>query len=131
MGRKGQSVVFLDTHIVVWLYAGLIDKISDIGKKAIDDHEVVFSPMVKLEMQYLLEIGRIKVKPHTIIRDSSNSIGLAISDNPLDLVIEEAMQIHWTRDVFDRMLSAEAQFSGAGFVTADQVIRSNLRSAIW
>ena len=131
MARNRQYVVFLDTHVVVWLYAGLIHKISENAKKAIDDHEVVISPMVKLELQYLFEIGRITVKPDTIIRGLSNSIGLRISETPLDQIIEEALKINWTRDVFDRLLSAEAKVVDACFITADDTIKSNVKFVIW
>jgi PIN domain nuclease of toxin-antitoxin system len=59
MARNKQSVVFLDTHITVWLYAGLIEKISQTAKKTIEANDLLISPMVKLELQYLFEIGRI------------------------------------------------------------------------
>ena len=131
MARNRESVVFLDTHIAIWLYAGLSGKLSKIAKQAIDTHEVVISPMVKLEIQYLYEIGRITVKPDTIIRSLSRSIGLKVSETPLDQIIEEALKINWTRDVFDRLLSAEANLVGAGFITADDTIKTNFKKVVW
>jgi PIN domain nuclease of toxin-antitoxin system len=131
MARNRQSVVLLDTHIAVWLYAGLIEKISADAKQAIDACDVLISPMVRLELQYLFEIGRVTVKPDTIIKVLFTAIGLRVSETPLQQIIEEALKISWTRDVFDRLLSAEANIVGEGFITADETIRSNLKLAIW
>ena len=47
------------------------------------------------------------------------------------ITVEEALKINWTRDVFDRMLSAETMVTGGGFITADEKIKSNLKLAIW
>ncbi len=131
MARNKPSVVFLDTHIAVWLYAGLIHKISDTAKQAIEGNDLLISPMVKLELQYLFEIGRITVKPDTIIKNLFAAIGLKVSETPLQQIIEEALKISWTRDVFDRLLSAEATAVEGGFITADENIKSNLKLAIW
>ena len=131
MARNRQPVVFLDTHIAVWLYAGLVEKISDNAKQAIDNYDVLISPLVRLELQYLYEIGRITVKPDTIIKALFKAIGLKISETPLQQIIDEALKIRWTRDIFDRLLSAEAKLLGEGLITADETIRSNLNLAVW
>jgi PIN domain nuclease of toxin-antitoxin system len=131
MARTKPSVVFLDTHIVVWLYAGLVEKISEKAKQAIEANDLLISPMVRLELQYLFEIGRLSVKPDTIIKNLFAAIGLGISETPLPQIIERALKINWTRDVFDRLLSAEAMVIGGGLITADDSIKSNLKLAIW
>ena len=131
MARNKPSVVFLDTHIAVWLYAGLIEKISETAVQTIEANDLLISPMVKLELQYLFEIGRITVKPDTIIKNLFAAIGLKVSETPLQQIIEEALKISWTRDVFDRLLSAEAVLAGGGFITADENIKSHLKLAIW
>jgi len=131
MGRSNEAVIYLDTHIVVWLYAGLTDKFTDIAKNAIDGCDVLISQFIRLELQYLFEITRIKVKPETIVKDLSRAINLKVTNYPLDRIIEEALKIDWTRDVFDRLLVAEAVARGSGFITADKTILSNLGLAIW
>ena len=107
MERRSQSLVYLDTHIVVWLYAGLLDKFTPKAKAGIDDNNVVISQFVRLELQYLYEIGRIKIKPDKIIGNLAREIDLKISECPLKNIIEEALKINWTRDVFDRLLVAK------------------------
>ena len=131
MGRSKQSIVYLDTHIVVWLYAGLTKKLTENAKKAIEDCDVFISQMVRLELQYLFEIGRIKVKPSKIIESLSRAINLKTTDCPLSKIIDEALIIDWTRDVFDRLLTAEAKTKQTNFITADEKIRVNYSQAIW
>ena len=131
MGRSKESVVYLDTHIVIWLYAGLVEKLSGKAKKIIEDRDLFISEVVRLELQYLFEIGRIKVTPSQIIRDLSRSINMKISSCPLNEIIDQALRIKWTRDVFDRLLAAEVQATGGRFVTADATIRKNLKQAVW
>ena len=131
MARSKPSVVYLDTHIAVWLYAGLTEKISDAARDAIEDNDLLISPLVSLELQYLFEIGRITVKPDTIIKNLFTAIGLRVSETPLQQILNQAAKINWTRDVFDSMLSAESMATGGGFITADETIKSNLKLAIW
>ena len=48
-------MIYLDTHVVVWLYAGLTEKFSDPTRELINSHEITISPIVRLELQYLYE----------------------------------------------------------------------------
>ena len=56
-------MIYLDTHAVIWLYAGEIDLFPAKAKDAIEASELLISPAVLLELQFLKEIGRIKVSP--------------------------------------------------------------------
>ncbi len=131
MARDSETVVYLDTHVTVWLYAGLLDKITNTAKKAIDESDLFVSQLVRLELQYLFEIGRITVKADTIIKSLSKTIQLKISDVALYQIIEEALKIGWTRDVFDRLLVAEAKIRRHGFISADRNIQANYKHTIW
>ena len=82
MGRANQAVVYLDTHIVVWLYAGLTEKLTDIAKKTIEGCDALISQFIRLELQYLFEIARIRVKPEIIVKDLAKTINLKVSDYP-------------------------------------------------
>ncbi len=132
MERRSQSLVYLDTHIVVWLYAGLLDKFTPKAKAGIDDNNVVISQFVRLELQYLYEIGRIKVEPDKIIGELASEIDLRISECPLNNIIEKALIINWTRDVFDRLLVAETmREESLLLITADKKIREKFTQALW
>jgi len=52
------SLIYLDTHIMAWLYAGQVGRIPAAARKAINESEVLISPMALVELQYLIEIGR-------------------------------------------------------------------------
>jgi len=41
-------LIYLDTHVVVWLYAGLVGKLSQPVKDLINDNELCISPVVRL-----------------------------------------------------------------------------------
>lgn len=117
-GRK-QSLVYLDIHIVVWLYAGLVEKLSQSAKQTIDNCDLHISHIVRLELQYLYETGRIKVTAHDIIKYLSKAVGLKTSESSFDKIINEALKIKWTRDVLYRFIVSESSLDGIGSVTFD------------
>jgi len=131
MAKRPARVVCLDTHIVVWLYAGLSGKLTPAACTAIETSEIVIPQMVRLELGYLFEIGRITVQQDQIVGFLLKTIGARISDWPLAQLIDAALQIDWTRDVFDRMIAAEAIARGCGLISADDRIRGHLPSAVW
>ena len=49
-------MIYIDTHIAVWLYAGEVEKFSDHAKDLLNDNDILISPIVRLELQYLHEI---------------------------------------------------------------------------
>jgi PIN domain nuclease of toxin-antitoxin system len=130
MERRKKSQVYLDTHIVVWLYGGLIEKFSDKAINILDSHDIMVSPIVKLELEYLYEIKRINVKVKDIIRYLQSKIGLQVSTCNFDETITFAQQCKWTRDPFDRIICAEAMKNEATLLTADKIIQQNYLQAI-
>ena len=46
-------------------------------------------------------------------------------------VVAKAMDLHWTRDPFDRLLVATAVLHKAPFVTRDQKILEHFDGAVW
>ena len=124
-------MIFLDTHVVIWLYAKLLDQLSIDAVQQIEDNELLITQMVRLELQYLFEIGRIKVAPETIIKDLNKSIGLKVSQMKVEQVFDHAIDYQWTRDVFDRLITAEAEAMGFALITKDQKILENYEKAIW
>src|SRR5919197_4496487 len=128
--RKG-FIVYLDTHIVLWLYDALVERLSPAAVAAINDNAVCISQLVTLELQFLFEIGRIRAVPPLIVATLQRSIGLKLSNVPLAGIVTAAMALGWTRDVFDRMLAAEALVIGCGVITKDRTIREHLPLSIW
>ncbi len=124
-------MTYLDTHIVVWLYAGLVKKLSERVRAHIEAHDLSISPSVKLELQYLHEIGRLKVKPDLIVKSLNNSIGLKVVSIDSAKVVDKAVTLNWTRDVFDRIITAEAKSQDAFLLTKDENILTHYKKAIW
>ncbi len=54
---------YLDTHVAIWLYDGLAEKLSPSAKKQIDGNDLLISPMVLLEFQYLYDRKRVGIEP--------------------------------------------------------------------
>ncbi len=47
------AVIYLDTHVVVWLFSGRTELLSSRAVNAIENHDLLISPIVSLELQYL------------------------------------------------------------------------------
>ncbi len=131
MARARQSLVCLDTHIVAWLYAGMVEKLSAPAQQAIETSALLYSPMVALELQYLHEIGRLRVASDTILMALHDDIGLQPTDLSFNTVVATAKSLHWTRDVFDRMIVATAMAADAQLITKDTTIRQHSTVALW
>jgi len=124
-------LIYLDTHVVVWLYGGLGNKLSDLAKSLINDHEIYVSPIVRLELQYLYEIGRVREESDVIIMDLSNRIGLRVCQKDFNLIIAQALGINWTRDPFDRVIVANAKLNQNILLSKDQNILANYVHGKW
>lgn len=124
-------MIYVDTHVVVWLYSGLTDKLTDISKSLINDNEVYISAIVRLELQYLYEIKRIKDEPDVIISDLSAQIGLKICNKNFNDIISITLTITWTRDPFDRIITANALLNNNILLSKDQNILNNYPYAKW
>lgn len=123
--------VYLDTHIALWLYAGQTERISKRAANLINRERVGVSPVVLLELQYLQEIGRVTAAPRSIIVDLKRRLGLAVEDRSLETVAERALDLNWTRDVFDRLIVAQAALDSAELITIDRLIRKHYPRAVW
>jgi PIN domain nuclease of toxin-antitoxin system len=124
-------MIYLDTHVVVWAYAGEIDRFPPMVRARIEESDLLISPFVLLEMKYLHEIERLTVEPAVVYENLASTIGLAVCDLPLMRVVTEALPQTWTRDPFDRIITATATARGAVLLTKDEVIRAHYPKAWW
>lgn len=124
-------MIYLDTHVAVWLYAGEIKKLSELAKDLINENDIFISSVVRLELQYLFEIQRIADKANVIVSDLSDRIGLKICDKNFNTIISSALDYSWTRDPFDRIIVANAAVNNNILVTKDQNILINYEKAMW
>ena len=122
---------FLDTNAVIWLYQGEIDKFSLDLKVVLESNDLFISPLVKLELQYLYEIKRVKEKAVKVTQVLYETIGLQLHNVPLRVLIEASLVEGWTRDPFDRLITAHARIEDGFLITRDGTILKNYAKAIW
>lgn len=123
-------MIHLDTHIVVWLYA-VSRRLPKKIKEFMETDDLGISPMVMLELEYLFEIGKFSLPAHDCISDLSARIGLSVLSDPFEGIMGEAVREKWTRDPFDRVITAHARFNQAKLITRDRSIRRHYPHAIW
>jgi len=126
-----ENVVYLDTHVVVWLYSGNLELIPKPVQTILNLNDLLISPIVKLELEYLFEIKRINRRASIILSALKSEIGLKIYDITFDQVIENALNQKWTRDPFDRIITAQAAINKLQLVTKDATILKHFKNAIW
>ena len=124
--------LYLDTHILVWLYQDGAARLTPQGIRAIETaQQLLISPMVELELAYLHEISRINCPAATVLDCLRRDIGLETCPQPFAAVIGAALALDWTRDPFDRIIVAQAAHRASPLLTADQNIREHYLAAIW
>lgn len=124
-------MIYLDTHVVIWLFGGLEEEFSQQAKALINEHDLIISPIVRLEIQYLYEVGRITDDSTTIVTQLAQQIGLNVCDKPFDRVVSRATALSWTRDPFDRMIVAQAGADNDLLLSKDQSILEHYPQAVW
>jgi len=124
-------MIFLDTHVVVWLYSGFVKKLSACAIDHIEENEIAISQMVRLELQYLFEIGRLTVPADEIIGELKQLIGLTVSKTIPAEIFSNALEQNWTRDVFDRLIVAEASTLNIALLSKDRRIHQHYAKTIW
>ncbi|MBP1668974.1 MAG: domain nuclease, a component of toxin-antitoxin system [Bacteroidetes bacterium] len=126
-----ESLIFLDTHVAIWLYSGRLDLFRPKVLRLINDNQVCISHWVRLEMKYLNEIGRINQHPDMIIDALIDEIGLVISNNSIERIVSQAIHLDFTRDPFDRIIVADAYINNSYLISKDQNIRKNYKYTLW
>lgn len=124
-------LIYLDTHVAAWMYAGRTDLFPEGVRSILEEHDLLISPAVKLELQYLFEIGRTTEPARTVVNTLERTVGLAICDLPFQEVVEVALAQSWTRDPFDRLIVSQASLRKLRLLTKDRNIRESFPEAIW
>lgn len=125
------TVIYLDTHVAAWMFAGRTDLLPPHVRRLLEEREILISPIVGLELQYLFETGRTSEPAAVVLQALSQEAGLRVCDLPFAGVIEMAQRTPWTRDPFDRIIVGQAALRKAALITKDTTIRSHYRRATW
>lgn len=126
-----EAVIFLDSHAVVWLYAGEVDRFPRRARARLETEALVISPMVLLEIQYLHELGRVSDAPALMVKELEKALGLTIKADDFERIVLAASTLCWTRDPFDRLIVAQADLNSAALLSKDEAIRKHYRRAFW
>ncbi len=124
-------LIYLDTHVAAWLFAGRTDLFPPGVRTLLEENDLLVSPAVELELQYLYEIGRAAEPAKAVIGTLERVLGLKVCDLPFAGVVEMALEQSWTRDPFDRLIASQAMLRGAALVTRASVIRDHFPQAVW
>jgi PIN domain nuclease of toxin-antitoxin system len=125
------SVIYLDTHVVGWMFAGRTDLLAGKARQVIEEREILISPAVELELQYLFEIHRTAEPARKVVETLGREVGLRVCELPFSRVVEVALEQSWTRDPFDRLITSHAMLAEAPLITKDGTIREHYSRAIW
>lgn len=108
------AVILLDTNALIWLEQGHARSriLHDVGE------QLYVSPATILELQFLIEVGRIRLRTGTLERLADDDRWL-LDDPPAAAWFSQAVELSWTRDPFDRLLVAHSRLRGWRFATAD------------
>jgi PIN domain nuclease of toxin-antitoxin system len=124
-------VILLDTHIVVWLYDDPERLVPPAVRERLNAEPLGLSPFVRLELQYLYEVKKVSVPAQTVVDELAQKLEMVLTDPPSAQVCQAATTLDWTRDPFDRLISAQAIISSTTLLTKDRVIRNHLSLAWW
>jgi PIN domain nuclease of toxin-antitoxin system len=125
-------VIYLDTHSAIWIRKGDYTAFEKRTRLAIEqEDDLLISPMAVLEIQLLYERQRIHFPADDVLRDLNGIAGVRVCDYPFGLVIDSALKENWTRDPFDRIITAHARARNATLITHDALIRENYKLAVW
>ena len=123
--------MYLDTHVVVWLYQKDEERISPLARELIESSDLLVSPMVLLELEYLFETGRIKARAAKVYDYLHHSIQIDVCSKPFAAVVRKSIGMKWTRDPFDRLITAQAALDESPLLTKDHTIRTCYPEAVW
>ncbi len=84
------------------------------------------SPASLLELQFLVEAGRLRLRAGAAARDLAEDDRWAMDDPPSSDWFRRAVDVGWTRDPFDRLLVAHARLRGWRIATGDGELLNRL-----
>ena len=125
-------MIYLDTHVVLWLYLRKGEGLSERARRLIEyEPEILISPIVLLEVDYLHEIGRIALGSVPVFKYLHQQIDLKACKKSFIDVIQTASRLSWTRDPFDRVITAQATIERNLLITKDRMILEHYKHAVW
>ena len=124
-------MIHLDTHVVVWLVGGRPDRLPVRLRRRLERDELGWSPMVRLELAYLRDLGRITADAGEVLSRLATAMDAREDRTAFPDVVTAASGLGFTRDPFDRLIAGHAIAAGASLATSDQTLLQHLPNALW
>ena len=87
--------------------------------------------MVLLELEYLFETGRTSARAAEVYDYLHHTIQIGVCSKPFAAVARKSIGMKWTRDPFDRLITAQAALDESPLLTKDDTIRAHYPEAVW
>ena len=87
--------------------------------------------MVLLELEYLFETGRTSARAAEVYDYLHHTIQIGVCSKPFAAVARKSIGMQWTRDPFDRLITAQAALDESPLLTKDDTIRAHYPEAVW
>jgi PIN domain nuclease of toxin-antitoxin system len=118
------ALILLDTNALIWLHRGDA-RVATLVERGTRLH---VSPASLLELQFLLEGGRVRLRGGGSITQIAADERWVLDDPPSAAWFETAIGVGWTRDPFDRLLVAHARLRKWRLATGDRGLIEHLAS---
>jgi PIN domain nuclease of toxin-antitoxin system len=115
------KVILLDTNAIIWLHRGA-RRVRALEKAT----SLYASPASLLELQFLIEVGRLRLRSDATVDDLVADDRWLLDDPPSAMWFSQAVEVDWTRDPFDRLIVAHAGLRGWRLATGDTALASRL-----
>jgi PIN domain nuclease of toxin-antitoxin system len=116
------SLILLDTNALLWLQGNHKRSRPLVGWQG----RLYISPTSLLEIQFLLEAQRIRLRPGVRVLDLADDPRWLLDEPPAAAWFSVALDLTWTRDPFDRLLIAHSQCRGWRLATGDSELIDRL-----
>ncbi len=117
----------LDTHVIIWLAAGDLDRFPQALLDRLESADLVVSPIVRLELDLLHERRKIATPASDLITKVTAEIGMREDSTPLSRIVMAAItpQKDWPNgDPYDRLILSSAIANRNLLVTKDAPLRA-------
>ena len=116
------SVILLDTNALLWLHQGHARS----RRLRTAYQRLYVSPASILELQFLVEAGRLRLCGQATVNDLVDDDRWMIDDPPSDRWFATAVKVGWSRDPFDRLIVAHAGLRNWRLATGDDALITRL-----
>jgi PIN domain nuclease of toxin-antitoxin system len=110
-------MILLDTNAVIWMH-----RLDRRARPLTRAGRLYVSPATMLELQFLVEVGRVRLRRGAIAADVLHDDRWLIDSPPSADWFELAATVGWTRDPFDRLIAAHARLRTWKVATGDRAM---------